>query len=198
MKPRKPERSVGTRFRFGTVKKFVVIALLVACSDPVPDGQVNALPPEAPNVPVGEFHRAGQPCVQCHNPNGPASGDDFSVAGTIFAQPQTAVGVDQATVAFTDTQGTSFQTTTNCVGNFFVKKSDWDPAFPIFVRVYKNGLARTMQGQIGRERSCANCHNDPPSGSDQVFSSVGHIYIYLASDKPPPPATDCPVNPVLQ
>jgi hypothetical protein len=180
------------------MKKFIVIALLLACSDPVPNGAINALPAENPIIPVGEYHRAGQPCVLCHSPSGPASADDFSVAGTIFAQPQTAIGVDQATVAFTDTQGTSFKTTTNCVGNFFVKKSDWDPAFPIFVRVYKNGLSRTMQGQIGRERSCANCHNDPQPGSTEVFSSVGHIYLYTAGDNPPPPSNTCPVNPVLQ
>ncbi len=179
------------------MKKYLVIALL-ACSDPVTSGAISALPSENPNVPVGEYHRAGQPCVLCHSPSGPASADDFSVAGTIFAQPQTAVGVDQATVAFTDTQGSKFTTTTNCVGNFFVKKSDWDPSFPIFVRVYKNGLARTMQGQIGRERSCANCHNDPQPSSTQVFSSVGHIYLYTASDNPPPPSSNCPVSPVLQ
>ena len=171
---------------------------LAQCSDPVTSGQINALPQENPNVPVGEFHRAGQPCVLCHNPSGPASADDFSVAGTIFAQPQTAVGVDNATVAFTDTQGTTFKVQTDCVGNFFVKKTDWDPAFPIFVRIFKNGLSRTMQGQIGRERSCANCHNDPVAGSQQIFSSVGHISLYLATDNPPPPSSTCPVSPVLQ
>ncbi len=179
------------------MKKIVLLALL-ACSDPVTSGAINALPPENPNVPVGEYHRAGQPCVLCHNPSGPASADDFSVAGTVFAQPQTAVGVENATVAFTDTQGTTFTTTTNCVGNFFVKKSDWDPAFPIFVRIFKNGVSRTMQGQIGRERSCANCHNDPVTNSPQVFSSVGHISLYLVADNPPPPSSSCPVSPVLQ
>lgn len=176
-----------------------------SCSDPVVSGQINALPGENPNIPVGEFHRAGQPCVLCHNPGGPASGATFAVAGTIFAQPQNAVGVDQATVAFTDTTGSTFTTTTDCVGNFFVPRpgstvagATWDPQFPIFVRVSKNGLSRTMQGQIGRERSCANCHNDPDPTSTQVDSSVGHIYMYLASDTPPPPSKNCPVSPVLQ
>jgi hypothetical protein len=176
----------------------LVVFFAAACSDPVTSGALNALPGENPTVPVGEFHRAGQPCVDCHNPSGPASADDFSLAGTIFAQPQNAVGVDQATVAFTDSASSSFTVTTNCVGNFFVKKSDWDPEFPIFARVFKNGLSRTMQGQIGRERSCANCHSDPDPSSPLYFSNVGHIYLYESGDNPPPPSSDCPVSPVLQ
>jgi hypothetical protein len=179
------------------MKTIVLLALLPCCSDPVTSGEINALPAENPIIPVGEFHRAGQPCVLCHSPTGPASGDDFSVAGTVFAQPQTTVGVDNATVAFTDTQGTKWTTQTNCVGNFFVKKSDWDPSFPIFVRVFKNGLSRTMQGQIGRERSCAQCHSDAQNDT-QKFSTVGHISLYLTTDNPPPSSSTCPVSPVLK
>lgn len=188
------------------MKRIVLTFLAVlSCSDPVTSGEISALPGENPNAPVGEFHRAGQPCVLCHNPTGPASQAPFSVAGTIFAQPQNAVGVDSATVAMTDASGSSFTVQTNCVGNFFVPRPGtgdgrptWDPEFPIFVRVFKNGLSRTMQGQVGRERSCANCHNDPQPGTEQVFSSVGHISLYLAADNPPPPSSTCPVNPVLQ
>ena len=184
----------------------LVAFALLSCGDPVPDGQISALPPENPLIPVGEFHRAGQPCVLCHNPSGPASGSPFAVAGTIFAQPENAVGVEAATVAMTDAMGSQFTVTTNCVGNFFVPQGtgpmQWDPEFPIFVRVWnKSGATiRTMQGQIGRERSCANCHNYPQTGSPQVFSSVGHVSVYLATDTPPPPATDCPmgISPVLK
>lgn len=184
------------------MKTRVILAIfaLLSCGDPVRDGQIGALPGENPNVPVGEYHRAGQPCVLCHGPGGPASDASFAVAGTVFAQPQSAVGVENATVAFTDTTGSTFTTQTNCVGNFFVPRpgssvpgATWDPQFPIFVRVFK-GAERTMQGQIGRERSCANCHNDPQPGTTQVFSSVGHISLYTASDTPPPAATDCPVS----
>jgi hypothetical protein len=190
------------------MKRLAIIVLVLSCSsDPVTSGQIDALPGENPNAPIGEFHRAGQPCVLCHDPTGPASNSPFSVAGTVFAQPQNAVGVDQATVAMTDASGSSFTVTTNCVGNFFVRRPGsgdggptWDPEFPIFVRVFKNGLARTMQGQIGRERSCANCHTDPnPTLFPlQVYSSAGHIHLYLQGDSPPPPSSTCPVNPVLQ
>ena len=170
----------------------------IACSDPVTSGALDSLPPEDPNVPIGEFHRAGQPCVDCHSPSGPASADDFSLGGTVFAQQANLVGVDQATVAFTDTTGSQFTTMTNCVGNFFVKKSDWDPSFPIFARVFKGNEEVTMQGQIGRERSCANCHSDPDPTTSEYFSNVGHIYLYPATVTAPPPSNDCPVSPVLQ
>ena len=190
------------------MKKLLLPLLLVFCSDPVPDAQLSALPNEAPGIPVGEYHRAGQPCVVCHGPNGPASDTPFSVAGTIFAQPQNEVGVDGATVAFTDSAGSSFTVTTNCVGNFWVPRpgtgdgaATWDPEFPIYVRAWdKSGQTiRTMQGQIGRERSCANCHYDPDvvDYPDEAFSAVGHISLFLSTDNPPPPSSTCPVNPVV-
>ena len=168
---------------------------LGACSDPVPDGQIKALGDEDPNVPQGQYHRAGQPCVTCHTKYGPASDVPFAVAGTIFATPGGATGVEDAYVGLTDTTGSSFVVKTNCVGNFFIKKEEWDPAFPLFVRVYKAGASRTMQGQIGRERSCANCHKDP-RGVVTRLSSVGHIYLYGQGDNVPPPQ-NCPVNPTV-
>jgi hypothetical protein len=179
---------------------------LASCSDPVRDGRLKALGEEAQNVPVGEFHRAGQSCVLCHTKDGPASGTVFSIAGTIFAQPGPATGVDGVTIAFTDSGGSQFTTKTNCVGNFFVKPAEWDPAFPVLVRIYKGDRSKTMQGQIGRERSCAFCHKDPPTQLpeqyrntvlDPQFSSVGHIYLLSAADPPPAPAPGCPVNPML-
>jgi hypothetical protein len=175
------------------------IFVLASCSDPVTSARLDELPGENPNIPVGEYHRPGQPCVVCHNPSGPASGSSFAVAGTVFAQPQATIGVDGATVAMTDTSGSSFVTKTNCMGNFYVPRPGsnapgptWDPAFPIFVRIYKDGLSRTMQGQIGRERSCANCHYDPLPDTTQVFSAAGHISLYLDSDTPPPSTSPCP------
>lgn len=172
----------------------LVLALGFACSDPVYDSQIKALGDEAPNVPTGEFHRAGQPCELCHSASGPASSSPFSVAGTVFAQRANAVGVDSVTVAMTDTKGSAYTATTNCVGNFFVRPGDWDPAFPILVRIYKGDRSQTMQGQAGRERSCANCHKDPLT-SYEALSSVGHVYLYSADETVPPPNPTCPVNP---
>ena len=190
------------------MKKIVFAIALLSCGDPVPDAQRANLPPENPTIPVGEYHRAGQPCVLCHGPGGSASDNPFSVAGTIFAQPQTTVGVDGATVAMTDAAGTSFTVTTDCVGNFWVPRPGtgdgapgWDPEFPIFARVWdKTGKTiRTMQGQIGRERSCNACHHPAdPQAPSTAFSSVGYISLFLATDTPPKPSATCPVSPVLQ
>lgn len=173
-----------------------VATSVAACSDPVFDGQVNALGEEDPNVPQGPYHRAGQPCEVCHSASGPASSAPFSVAGTIFAKQTDPTGVDGVTIAMTDTTGSSYSVTTNCVGNFFVRRTEWDPAFPILVRVWKGDKSRTMQGQVGRERSCANCHKDPFTNYEKL-SSVGHVYLYSASDSAPAPAANCPTNPTV-
>ena len=60
----------------------------LSCADPVLSDEVNAQGAETSGVDKGEFHRAGQPCVTCHQEGGPASGFPFTVAGTIFAQPK--------------------------------------------------------------------------------------------------------------
>jgi hypothetical protein len=190
------------------MRRLLFVLALASCSDPVTDGQISALPGENPVAPIGEFHRAGQPCVLCHNPNGPASGSPFAVAGTVFARPQDAVGLGNITVAMTDSAGSKFTVQTNCVGNFFVPRPGtgngaptWDPEFPIYVRIYdKNGLARTMQGQIGRERSCGGCHSDPNLKFDPAsqYRVAGHLHMYLASDPAPVIPPGCPVNPVVQ
>ncbi len=179
--------------RFGVV---LVIAALAACGlDPIHDGAVAAQGKETTGVPIGPFHRAGQPCVVCHEDHGPASNVVFSVAGTIFAGPTGTVGVDGATVQMTDSKGSKFEKATNCVGNFFVKPSEWDPAFPILVRVSKGAAKRSMKTPIGREPSCGNCHVTIINDTNQ-FGSMAHIYLF-AGDDPAGPAKDCPVNPDL-
>jgi len=158
----------------------------------VHDGEVAALGPEAPGIPKGEYHRAGQPCLVCHGGEGPAS-TVFTVAGTIFAGPYNAtmnntLGVDQASAYFVDDNGAMNAATTNCVGNFWITPSTWNPAFPIIVEVFgPTGSGIPMPGHIGRTGSCATCHQDP-----QSLSAVGHVYVPYT----PPANATCPVNPV--
>lgn len=176
--------------------------LLAACGDPVHDAQVQALGPENPSIPVGQYHRAGQPCVVCHGPEGPASAQ-FVLAGTVFSGKSTTIGVNLAYVDFLDDSRTRFCAPTNCVGNFFVSINDWSPGFPIDVGVIwpvanptSNCLAADSDGvtstpmptHIGREGSCANCHYDPPG-----LNSTGHVYINYAAN---PNNPNCPVSPV--
>src|SRR5690349_791339 len=122
--------------RASVLSLFLALSPIGPCSDPVQDDAVKRLGDEASDVPQGEFHRAGQPCVVCHQ-SGSAASTAFSVAGTIFRQPTSYVGVDRAQVELTDSNGTKYTAFTNCVGNFFVKPDQWNPAFPIYVRVAK-------------------------------------------------------------
>ncbi len=174
----------------------LAIATFAACGmDPVHDGAVAAQGKEVTGVPIGEFHRAGQPCVVCHEEHGPASNSVFSIAGTVFAGPNGTVGVEGATIQMTDSKNSKFEKATNCVGNFFVKPSEWDPAFPILVRVAKGAAKRSMKSPIGREPSCGNCHARIIDENNQ-YGSMPHVYLF-AGDDPAGPSKNCPVNPDL-
>ena len=163
------------------------LVLLASCGDPVHDDQVDALGGEAPGVPQGEFHRAGQPCAVCHGGQGPAS-STFTLAGTVFSDPTGTTGVNAATVYFVDDNKAHYSVPTNCVGNFFVTPGDWSPAFPLEVAIVKGSAGAQMIGHISREASCAFCHKDPP-GTD----SPGHVFMLTPN---PQDNQTCPVNPV--
>jgi len=174
--------------------------LAPSCSDPVHDQMVQALGPEAPGVPAGEYHRAGQPCTVCHGPEGPAA-TQFSVAGTIFWNPLEgtadtgAFGVDNATISLVDSTGSQVQISTNCVGNFWITPAAYNPNFPMLASVGVAGEPSvTMFTQISRSGSCATCHSDPPN-----YDAVGHVYI---TGTAPVPASlqngNCPVDPNLE
>jgi hypothetical protein len=183
-----------TRVRPAPVALLVVgalsAALAGACTDPIHDGAVAQQGPDT-RAPGTEFHRAGQQCVVCHDGSGPASAV-FTVAGTVFAEPGTLVGANGVDIEMTDAVGSQFHAQTNCVGNFFVRDSDWAPHFPILVRISKMGsVTQTMVSTIGREGSCGHCH---VLHVDDPFSQMNHVY--LGADDPMPPNT-CGANPDL-
>jgi hypothetical protein len=172
-----------------------------SCQDPVHDQEVAALGPENPQVPRGQYHRAGQPCTVCHGPEGPAQ-TQFSIAGTIFWEPfvqasgtnQGELGANNATVSLIDDLGATIQVSSNCVGNFWVTPAVYNPAFPVLAKIFAEGTTYSgdMFTQISRAGSCAECHSDPPS-----YNAVGHIYLTTG----PVPATEqnitCPADPNL-
>lgn len=168
----------------------------ISCSDPFLDGANEAQGNETEGVDQGEYHRPGSACVTCHREGGEASDSPFTIAGTVFAQPLKQVGVDSAEIRMTDADGTKYIAKTNCVGNFFVRPSEWVPKFPILVEVAKGGVRRSMRSVIGREPSCAVCHT-PEIPSPDPLSTVTHIYLY-GGDEPgfPEGLPDCPVDPV--
>jgi hypothetical protein len=174
----------------------ILVGANASCTDPVLDDTVELQGKETANVEKNEFHRPGQRCTACHQENGEAANSPFTLAGTIFAQPQRQVGVDSVEIRLTDADGTKFTSKTNCVGNFFVKAADWVPKFPILVDISKNGVRQSMRSPIGREADCAGCHTLTLPPADP-FSQVPHVYLY-SSDEPGAPDGDarCPVDPI--
>jgi mono/diheme cytochrome c family protein len=187
----------GSSIRLVVLGSALAAAILSAsCTDPVLDTIVDDQGNETENIDQGELHRAGQRCTACHQEGGEASSSPFTLAGTVFAQPNRQVGVSGAEVRLTDSDGTKHTAKTNCVGNFFIKASEWEPKFPILVEIAKGGVRRSMRSPIGRDTSCAGCHTlaIPPA---DPFSQVGHIYLF-ATDEPGSPegAADCKVDPL--
>jgi cytochrome c553 len=173
-------------------------SLVPGCSDdPVQSDAIAALGKE--KGPVNETHRAGQPCGLCHQAHGEA-GSDFSVAGTVFASLDSLVGVEGARIDLVDANKTSppsgTPVLTNCVGNFFLRRSEWDPAFPIAVRVSKGGASRTMQTQVSQAASCATCHEARLPPTDRA-TKVPQIYIFGPEGDPNGKAKTCDRDPDL-
>jgi len=172
----------------------VAIAAAACSADPVGSKAVDALGPESANGPSA-FHRAGQPCGTCHVQGG-AADTDFSIAGTVFAGPDALVGVAGATIDLVDAAGTSpplgAPVVTNCVGNFYVLRSDWNPAFPVEVRIRKGEVTRPMVSPIGHAASCADCHKKKVVNP---LTSVGHVYLFDDGRDPAGPSVGCPISP---
>ena len=175
------------------MKHRLLLLLLVACSDPVRDHEIERLGPEDPNVAAGPEHRPGQPCVLCHSAGGPASGHPFRVAGTIFKTDSPGVaGAENVEVRFVDgrSDGPADIVTTNKVGNFWVEEKDWNTTFPFRVGIFEdNKLLAEMTTAVDREGSCASCHglNAPlpltPEDSDRARQSIGQIYVQITGTK---------------
>lgn len=176
----------------------LLLAGLGACSNPVVDQKVEALGPEVAGVEPSEWHRPGQPCLLCHGPYGGAK-PEMSVAGTVFATPEKKakdlVGVEEVVVTITDSFGDVVEKKTNCIGNFFITTEEWRPGFPLAAKIeYPDpggGDGTTpayMATRIGRDGSCAGCHEGPASET-----SPGAVYCVHADKSPfPKPGDDCP------
>jgi mono/diheme cytochrome c family protein len=151
---------------------FAVSAALAGCGDPYRDRLIDNLPAEDPAFAPGELHRPGQPCVACHSSYGGAP--EFAVGGTLFA----ATKVDEVpamlsgyTVRVHDSEGRARDALSNGCGNFFIRRDDWDPAFPLLVEILAGDPAgptplvpvSSMGSRIAREGSCGGCHIGRPS-----------------------------------
>lgn len=155
-------------FAFALAFMLLMGAALAAC-DPVHSNGVDALGGEAPGVRTGPLHRPGQPCLLCHDGR-PGDPPEFSVAGTVFANPTDRTPAPNADVELTDSTGATVVATTNSAGNFYLTQGELTPAYPMKVVVRYQGRAAKMLSSIGRDGSCAGCHVDPAGPS-----SPGHV-----------------------
>ena len=138
-----------------------------SCVDPVHTDAVAALGAEQNGERPGPVHRAGQPCLTCHGGRGPAS-FELSVAGTIYATRTGTAALAGVQVTVQDATGSKRVLQTNQVGNFYVSKPEWDPVYPLFVRLDFGGKKKVMQTRIGGEGACAFCHNGPRPGGNAM------------------------------
>lgn len=156
----------------------LAVLVLAGCSDPVHSHLVSSLGGEAAGVPEGPLHRPGQPCLACHSGLGPAD-SEFIFGGTVYQDQMspTPLPLADARVHFIDSAGKTYDTGTNCAGNFFVMAADYKPAYPVWVKVFfgsLNGMPafQQMTSPIYREGSCAMCHVDPAG-----TSTVSRVYL---------------------
>jgi hypothetical protein len=153
-----------------TVGAFLGCGQSQLLGDRLGQAEIAALGPEDPMVPAGPRHRPGQPCAVCHNADGTATA--YVAAGTIYRDPAAVIAVADVQVSLIDTKGNTFATTTNCVGNFYVKASEFRPVPPFWTSVQLGEFPFRMASPIHREASCVNCHFDPAGGA-----SAGHIFV---------------------
>lgn len=141
----------------------LLLGTVGACLDPVHSDAVDGLGGETNGEGPGQFHRAGQPCLTCHGGHGPGE-PTFSVAGTIYATRTGTEPLSGAQVTLVDAAGEKRVVQTNRVGNFYIQQNQWNPKFPLYVRLDSNGKKKLMQTPIGSEGSCSFCHNGPRPG----------------------------------
>jgi hypothetical protein len=152
---------------------------LLGCGNPSLDVEIKALGGEVPGVATSEYHRAGQPCVDCHGPYKGAK-PEMALAGTVFAIPPpdgaVPIPVEGVKITVTDALGLINGVeappapipvkTTNCAGNFYFTTDEIKLAFPYEAKIEcpdpANPMAvrstQTMVTRISREGSCNACH----------------------------------------
>ncbi len=102
--------------------------------------------------------RPGSDCLHCH---GGGRAQTWSMAGTLFGNPDatTGAGLEGASVLVTDADGRTLTLHTNAAGNFYTAES---LTFPVRVEVQKDGIGVAMN-QAAPHGDCNGCHGDPPA-----------------------------------
>jgi hypothetical protein len=167
-------RQKTTTMRFDVLTRnalalFAALACTHVACDPVRNDQIAALGDEVPGVEQGPEHRAGQPCLLCHDGK-LTNAKEFSVGGTVFRRAVDREPVAGVLVHLLGADGSTHEATTNGVGNFYVRPTEWVPVYPMRVSLEAEGMVVPMRTHVGRDGSCAGCHFDPPGPG-----SFGHV-----------------------
>jgi hypothetical protein len=154
--------------RFRVAASAAGFLLSAACGNPVHDDAVQALGAESPGVPEGPLHRPGQPCLTCHDADGPAE-TRLSFAGTLYGTPTGGAPVCGATVRVTGADGTAWEVTSNAAGNFFFLADDFAARFPATTTVRGSLGESVMRTEMNRSGSCNECHDEKPGRASPGF-----------------------------
>jgi hypothetical protein len=155
----------------------LAVGASAACfNDPTHDQSVDDQGDDPTGHGNGPLHRAGQPCLVCHDGRGPARAE-FAVAGTIYRSHDVVTGVENAEVTLTDANGATITALTNEMGNFYLTHDQFEPTYPLavsvkYTAVSGNSVTTPMVTHVGREGSCAACHFDP-----EGTTSAGHVFV---------------------
>jgi hypothetical protein len=177
--------SDGQTFAGLTCLSAALALMVLSCGDPVSDTTVAGLGAEDPNVSPGPSHRPGQPCVACHRDGGKAPA--FTLGGTVYTDLTSQKPIGNVAVSIIDSAGTTFTTTTNCAGNFYVRADQFTPVYPFWVSLRAGSLRDDMASAVYREGSCGACHTHPRSSK-----SPGNVYLLDDPTTQVAPASGCP------
>ncbi|HEX7669306.1 MAG TPA: hypothetical protein VF395_06985, partial [Polyangiaceae bacterium] len=164
--------------RLGFLCALAVAAANPACGDPTHDDAVSALGPEQTGVPKGPDHRPGQPCLACHGGDGPAR-LVMAFGGTVYAHEHAEDPAPNATVRVVGADRRTYETTTNCVGNFWIPAHEFEPLLPAGAAVTSGSTSRVMRTQMHRTGSCNECHSKA-----EDTTSPGRVWVLPADQEP--------------
>jgi hypothetical protein len=137
-----------------------------------PDADVVEPGPDAASVPCadpvanvgGGEHNPGQACVACHAADG---GPDFTLAGTLYADPGGVTPLAGATIVVIDAGGASIEMVTQSNGNFWTSEP---LTFPVHVSATRCPDTTPMVSAV----SSADCN---AGGCHATGSSTGRIHL---------------------
>lgn len=117
----------------------------------------------------------GQDCMVCHSANGTASARVWTVAGTVFADPQAApdAGLLNAEILITDANRTQLTLRANEVGNFYTAEA---LVPPLHVEA-QWGDHRMRMVEPPPTGSCNTCHTLPQASVGGFPPAPGRLFV---------------------